>query len=1815
MAPMITDSYLNYNDTEFSNSNQKYYNSNKPPLPSLSYSMSDQQRINNINDGGFNFGFRRAYTEDSIIDILRGNNYKQQFDLFEELILQAKGDGLDLQIFSIKNLDEFYSALGLLLLNTISNEVQRICLKFLQSYFKSIDKLKQRRKNDLKLNEKFKQIDHKLSNVFLNFLIQGSVSQKLQLKQISIDLIYSYMKITDDLNEKCFSKFIKYGIENTDPVTSKQFMDPTLCILLTEEFQDYDFFQIINALTKKLIISTNYESSALKCLNKIETILKKEKFFDYINKLPAGNRNNYLNLKNNNNNGNRNSIQFKKSSLAEELEENMKFNLIPSRVLQKLSGEDELQRLQAINQLEENVKNLKDVKIMYPYYQDFIVYLSNFVDDSNYEIRLGSIRVLSQFIGKLGINGQQCYKAICACARNVMSQTHQSKTIRQSLTLMIILTLENMSSPVLILESLMEKIKERSAKTREEILNLVIACVLRYPSDKYESLRKIFFLVSPLLCDIKRNIRHAALESLTVILNRLKQIDRNAGNIIEQLEHVPEFQNFENLNIIKDVIVYRLNRNKIANLNSDMTLEYGVKIPSTGTTFGSNGLDLDIEWIISASSSSASTSNISSARSQRSVFVDSNSTNMINHRIANLNQANMQISTGSFRRPSGTKRLPWEETNSQNNSIPVPKVNKSREVAPLKAFPLNDDLEIVNDISINNNMANTTRNTVYPSTSSYQEKYLKKLQDQKGQQSKTDSQLDLSDISNTAIKLQSEKAISLDNLYNIDDNINSENNVQKRKYANLNLKNGIIPSKPIIPRRNSAKKLSENANDSLLSNNNSYLVTTRSNFDSEIDSHSQFSGDTDQENKFDTAPSIRNSAKNRRKLDKIFSIGPNTNNNYVGPPNANTNLFNSKNFNSNPNISLNPVNTNNNFKSKEENLYLSKLKADKSEMNTSRYSPSNPESGIFSLSDYEQSENRFIKLQKSLNNSDSKKPPNGTKETFNKQANNNIEYSPLAGVSFKQSHSSDVEIVGVKYGNQTNHEQTNQNNQNAKKKNSLKNLNDFVNYNENDNSNNNDMLDVVGRGYYTNNEANFGQDYTDKNDYQSINPEDFPLSLSFRSRLKQKTIEKIEEKHKQRAEKLKANQKKELENLNSSLSTQSPQLVQTASPNDHDYGLSISGYPSSNKPSTVNQQNFDYDDPNDKKINGKYSGYDLSNLEYPDESQFESNSTSLPSLVEKPKFQPSKATILRRARQAAAANQAMETQNEPVVVQTPGTIRKKIERVEEPETETEIVTRIVKEDYLKQPFKNPEQALKEAMNYLSQEDWENKCNAMNIIRRLSVYHEDLTVNNIHSIVLALVQEVKNLRSQVSRFALITFGELFANLKKFMDVDLDIAVKTILQKLSETNEFIKLDVEKCLDKMINNVTTTKAIIAIINGGASHRNPSIRRVSAQYVYKCCELMGPGRILSGIKDVTEKVLVTAAQFVVDGPVDIRWYGRKIFHILMSHEDFDRLLVKYLNEKTRKNIKEILDTIRVKGPGDVPTESARNSRKAARNGTDLISRSAGANPNSERADTIYGITEAKPLASRPTYNAPPLPPSLRIDQQSQEYVKSICAQLRNPDFRERMDAIEKFQILCEQEPKIAVAYLVQLFDKFNLCLTDSNSKVNYKALNTMYLITPLLGDDLNPVMVNVIPLISQNLASKNSEIQDMASNILDVLVEYLEGGSLIQPFANIAIHGNARIKPQIIFKLADLVGRVFSRKQKQVEMHILPALWQLLNSVKGNTTSSGVNSLNGSISSLVLSLYEQMGEQLIDKASNSSSVSSRNLELLKQMITNQLD
>ena len=61
--------------------------------------------------------------------------------------------------------------------------------------------------------------------------------------------------------------------------------------------------------------------------------------------------------------------------------------------------------------------------------------------------------------------------------------------------------------------------------------------------------------------------------------------------------------------------------------------------------------------------------------------------------------------------------------------------------------------------------------------------------------------------------------------------------------------------------------------------------------------------------------------------------------------------------------------------------------------------------------------------------------------------------------------------------------------------------------------------------------------------------------------------------------------------------------------------------------------------------------------------------------------------------------------------------------------------------------------------------------------------------------------------------------------------------------------------------------------------SHRSPAVRKTSAKYIYVVCEKLGASKILSGIRDITERVLQVAATFASDGPPEIRYVNQIYF------------------------------------------------------------------------------------------------------------------------------------------------------------------------------------------------------------------------------------------------------------------------------------------------------------------------------------------------
>lgn len=89
-------------------------------------------------------------------------------------------------------------------------------------------------------------------------------------------------------------------------------------------------------------------------------------------------------------------------------------------------------------------------------------------------------------------------------------------------------------------------------------------------------------------------------------------------------------------------------------------------------------------------------------------------------------------------------------------------------------------------------------------------------------------------------------------------------------------------------------------------------------------------------------------------------------------------------------------------------------------------------------------------------------------------------------------------------------------------------------------------------------------------------------------------------------------------------------------------------------------------------------------------------------------------------------------------------------------------------------------------------------------------------------------------------------------------------------------------------------------------------SVRRTTAHYLSSLVEKMGANKCLMGPRDIGEHLLPATARFVMDGSPHTRYYGRKIFSILLPHPFFDKFLRKYLSPGTFRNIVGILESIK---------------------------------------------------------------------------------------------------------------------------------------------------------------------------------------------------------------------------------------------------------------------------------------------------------------
>ncbi|XP_015721389.1 TOG array regulator of axonemal microtubules protein 1 isoform X2 [Coturnix japonica] len=520
-----------------------------------------------------------------------------------------------------------------------------------------------------------------------------------------------------------------------------------------------------------------------------------------------------------------------------------------------------------------------------------------------------------------------------------------------------------------------------------------------------------------------------------------------------------------------------------------------------------------------------------------------------------------------------------------------------------------------------------------------------------------------------------------------------------------------------------------------------------------------------------------------------------------------------------------------------------------------------------------------------------------------------------------------------------------------------------------------------------------------------------------------------------------------------------------------------------------------------------------------------------------------------------------------------------------------------------EPFAKPEAALTEALALLADDDWEKKIEGLNFIRCLSAYHTAVLTGKLHETSLAVAQEVKNLRSGVSRAAVVCLGDLFTYLRKSMDQEVDNTVKVLLHKAGESNTFIREEVDKALKAMVNNVTPARALCSLINGGQSHLHTAVRRCTAQHMADVIERVGPEWVLSGTKGVTDRTFPAIARFALDSSQQTRYYGRKMLFCMMTHPDFDKTLEKYVPAKDLPYIKEFVNNLQQKGLGEMPLDTPSAKGRRSHTGSVRHSRS------SSTSRDAFNITDREATEAREVSRKP----APRNSLESEEYVKDIVGLLNAKDFRDRINGIKQLLSDTENNQDVVIVNIVKIFDAFKSRLHDSNSKVNQVALETMHKMIPLLKDNLSPVINMLVPaMVDNNLNSKNPGIYAAATDVIQALCQHLDSYLLLQPFCTKVQFLNGKAKQDITEKLADLVVELYPRKPHAVEQKVLVVLWHLL----GTMTSSGAlpaagGNIRAATAKLSKALFAQMGPSLLAHAAAQPPHIRRSLEEFLDMAT----
>ncbi|XP_026369441.1 TOG array regulator of axonemal microtubules protein 1 isoform X4 [Ursus arctos] len=1633
--------------------------------------------------------------------------------------------------------EALYRALGRVLVEGGSDE-KRLCLQLLSDVLRG--------------QGEAGQLEEAFSLALLPQLVVSLREENPALRKDALQILHICLKRSSG---QVLRTLVQQGLESTDARlrAATALLFP---ILLTPEdlLFNLDLTEVIISLARKLGDQEIEEESetAFSALQQIGERLGQERFQSYISRLPSALRRHY-NRRLESQFGSQVPyyLELEASGFPEDplpcvvtlSNSNLKFGIIPQELHSRLlDQEDYKNRTQAVEELKQVMGRFNPSSTPHSSLVGFISLLYNLLDDSNFKVVHGTLQVLHLLVIRLGEQVQQFLGPVIAASVKVLAD---NKLVIKQEYMKIFLKLMKEVGPQQVLSLLLEHLKHKHSRVREEVVNICICSLLTYPSEDFD-LPKLSFNLAPALVDSKRRVRQAALEAFAVLASSM-----GSGKTSILFKAVDTVELQDNGDGVMNAVQARLARKTLPRLTEQGFVEYAVLMPSSAQGRSSHlAHGADTDWLLAGNRTQSAHCHCGDHTRDSMQIYGSYSPTICTRRV---------LSAGK-----GKNKLPWENEqpgvlgeNQTSNSKDIEQFSaydfiSSPKLKPSQGMPVNDDL-CFSRKRVSRNLFQNSRDynpdflpvCAAGSTGTLQTNVSGKcgqlgFSQIRGKTGSVDSDLQ---YLGTANNHQDKVYASLNFAPKTQQTFGSQTE-RTSSYSGLNPSPGgfILPSYPLSSPRTSPKHASltvspKKSQDTSVNFSNSWPLKSFEGLPKPSPQKklvSQKSSDPPGENSQEKlspvqlTPALVRSPSSRRGLNGTKPVPPIPRGISLLPDKADFSTVGPK--------KKEPEDI---WKSEKDSLTidLSELDIrdkdlDQEEMQSSlrslRNSAAKKRAKLSGSTSDLESPDSAIKLDLTMDSPSRSSSPNISSYSESGVYSQESLTSSLSTTPQGKRIMSDIfPTFGSKPCPTRLSSAKNKKSEIADQSpsaGSSSNLQQIPSFEfTSTNTLPEDSVVVVGKGV-------FGS------------PNSAPAASS------QSVVSSVE-------------------------NGDTFSIKQSTEPPSGIYGRAVQ----QNIPSYVDVEN-----EKDIKISISKSTYDKMRQKRKEEKE----------LFDIKDCEKKEQNSWERMKYTGTGTEKMTSESEA----SPRGIPQYKERMSSVTHSPEIM-----DASELRPFSKPEIALTEALRLLADEDWEKKIEGLNFIRCLAAFHSEILNTKLHETNFAVVQEVKNLRSGVSRAAVVCLSDLFTYLKKSMDQELDTTVKVLLHKAGESNTFIREDVDKALRAMVSNVTPARAIVSLINGGQSHLHIAVRRCTAQHLSDVVEFMEPERILSGTKDMADRILPAAAKFAQDSSQETRYYGRKMLFLMMCHPNFDKMLEKYVPSKDLPYIKESVKSLRQKGLGEIPLDTPSAKGRRSHTGTLGNTRSSSVSRDAFNS-AEREVTEIRDITRKS------IP---RNSLESAEYIKVITSLLNAKDFRDRINGIKQLLSDTENNQELVVGNIVKIFDAFKSRLHDSNSKVNLVALETMHKMIPLLRDNLSPIINMLIPaIVDNNLNSKNPGIYAAATNVVQALSQHVDNYLLLQPFCTKAQFLNGKAKQDMTEKLADIVMELHQRKPHATEQKVLVVLWHLL----GNMTNSGSlpgagGNIRTATAKLSKALFAQMGQNLLNQAASQPPHIKKSLEELLDM------